>query len=988
MRAWVCLLFFFSGLTGLLYEVVWIRAAGTVLGNSTAAVGTVVGVYMAGLALGARFGGRAADRRSGLALLRFYGLVEAGVAVGALLVPFVLDAAAPLFRGFPLRVALVVAVLAVPSILMGATLPILARFLAPQASSSAAAAGTAYALNTFGGVAGTLAAGFWLLPTLGLRSTTLLATTANAALAGAALWMSRGGAGALEPAVASTSSVPRPVQLLVAVSGFAALVYEVAWTRLIVLAVGSTVYSFTIVLAVFIFGLAAGSALGARFVDRARSPAIGLAGLQLGIGLLALATLPLLAELPVYFGGVMEALQKGYDVLLLAQAGLTAALLLPPTLLMGAVFPLACRWAAPAEGEVGRRVAAVYSWNTLGAIAGSLVATFILLPAAGPGVAVKGAVALNLLAAAVLFLQSGSRGLLALPAAGLAGLLLIGPLDARLLSSGAYLYGSTTRREAGQSGVSVRRHLESVELVDSAWDAYGLVTVHRIGAGGDLAMRINGKVDASTWQGDMTTQQLLAHLPLLQHPAPRRVLVVGLGAGVTAGVAAGYDVERVDCVELSPAVAAAARHFAAFNGDVLRNPKLRLTIGDGRRFIQGSAELYDAIICEPSNLWLSGMATLFTQEFFREAAGRLAPGGVFCQWIHGYRLSADDFRSVLRTFYSVFPGGGVWELQPAGDYLLLGTTEKRKTAWPGFAARAQEKAELHRELRDLFHPAGVSLAGAFVADAAAVKAATGDGDRLSDDLSRIEYTAPRSVYAGDRPGILRWLDGLRGPDMDFFEGLAGQTKAAVEKRRAGRRAVAAAMIPFMGPEPADPGPQRFDSRSADSLKALDAALAAFGPDRVSRRLYDERAQDVMSEGLASLKANQGSTAARYFEAIPPGTGPYTTARQHLGELRLAARDAAGAREAFLDARRESPRALNPVIGWATSCELLGKDEEALEAWGQAAALDPRRPEFWAARARLFAKLGRREEALASCRKALELKPEDPALQALLRSLSP
>ena len=172
------------------------------------------------------------------------------------------------------------------------------------------------------------------------------------------------------------------------------------------------------------------------------------------------------------------------------------------------------------------------------------------------------------------------------------------------------------------------------------------------------------------------------------------------------------------------------------------------------------------------------------------------------------------------------------------------------------------------------------------------------------------------------------------------------------------------------------------------MKALHAALSTYGPDRTSRRLLDERAQEVMGEGNAAMKANRGDVAARYFEAIPPGTGPYTLSHVYLGEIRLAARDAAGAREAFLEARRESPRALNPVLGWAAACELLGKDEEALEAWGQAAALDARRPEPWAARARLFLKSGREAEARASCLKALELKPDDPVMKALLRSLNP
>lgn len=1001
MRAWVYLLFFASGFTGLLYQIVWIRAAGTVLGNTTYAIGTVVGVYMGGMALGAWAGGRAADRRSGGALLRLYGLLEGGVALSAFLVPWLIGATAPLFRalwdgsGQPgaaygaLRVAVPALILAVPTTLMGATLPVLARWFTQSVDGAAREAGKAYGINTFGGVAGTLAAGFWLVPSFGLRITTLVAVIANAAVAAAAVAMARGPSPAPERSSTPSAPLPKTVLAVAAASGLAGLIYEVAWTRMIVLALGSTVYSFTLVLAVFIFGLAAGSALAARWVGRAASPERALAVLQFAIGAAALVALPFIGALPVTFASVMDALRKDFDGLLLAQAGLITILILPPTLLMGAVFPFACRIAAAGGEGVGRSVAGVYTWNTLGSIVGTFVATFLIVPSAGPGAAARTGIAVNMAAAAFLLWTSGSRRWIALPAAATAVAFFTGGLKPEILSAGSYLYGNRVVRSARESGLPIGEHLEKfARIVDARWDAYGLVTVHRSGLS-ELTLRINGKVDASTNGLDMMTQQWLAHLPLLHHAAPRKALVIGLGAGITAGTAAEYPVERVDCVELSPAVAALAGHFSAINRDCLKDPKVRLTVGDGRHYVRCSRERYDVIICEPSNLWLSGMANLFTRDFFQEAAAKLAPGGILCQWVHAYRLSEEDFRSVLRTFFSVFPGGGVWEVVPGGDYLLLGRSDAGPVAaWPALRDRVGDVASRSKELVDPFLPPGLSLASTLVVDADGVRADRGPGELLTDDHCRVEYSAPRSLHAEHRDKILRWLDGLRGPGAEekVYGGMDAEAKAALTARRAARRDVGRAMDLYMRTPPEDPGPHRLDVRGPECLKALDEALRRHGPDRSSRLLLEERAQEVMVEGMASQKASHPDVAGVYFEAIPKSTGLFADARTRLGQIKVEKNDLEGARTDFVEALAVSPRLLGAAVGWALTSQGLGRKDEALEAWTKALSLDPANPTLLMGQASAFYRLSRDEEARAACRKVLELKPGDAAAKELLKRI--
>src|SRR5258706_9603289 len=368
MRVLVLAFFFVSGLCGLLYEVVWIRAAGTVLGNTTHAVGTVVGVFMGGLALGGWWGGRQADRRTGATLLSLYALLEGGVALAAVAVPLLLTLSEPLFRllwnglaGAPLvygalRTLLVGLLLLFPTTLMGATLPVLARYLSTSIDSAGREAGRAYAINTMGGVLGTLAAGFWLVPDLGLRATTLVAAVLNLLIAGAAWKLSRGQPGERLHAP-PVEAPPPPLPLIVAaLSGLASLLYEIAWTRSLVLALGSTVHAFTLILPAFILGLALGSAAAALLLPRLRHFAVALGVVQIAVGVFAIALLPALGDLPLRVEPLTQSMHQDYSSMLWTQAGFAAIFVLLPTLFMGAVFPIAIRWASGAGRSVGRSV--------------------------------------------------------------------------------------------------------------------------------------------------------------------------------------------------------------------------------------------------------------------------------------------------------------------------------------------------------------------------------------------------------------------------------------------------------------------------------------------------------------------------------------------------------------------------------------------------------------------------------------------------------
>jgi spermidine synthase len=973
MRAVVLSFFFLSGACGLLYEVAWVRAAGTVIGNTTAAVGTVVAVYMGGLGLGAWLGGRVADRRTGARLLALYAVLEAGVAVTALAVLPLLGAAEPVFRvawslagDLPplhgaLRALLVALVLLPPTTLMGATLPVLSRFLSSSVEAAPREAGRAYAVNALGGVAGTLAAGFWLVPGVGLRATVLLAAALNLAVAAASGLLARGRGGETLPQAEPGPAARRPALAVAALSGFCSLVYEVAWTRSLVLSLGSTVYAFTLILAAFILGLALGSAAAAFFVPRLRRPERSLGGVQAAIGALAVALLPFLGDLPVRIAPLMESLRGRHGALLAAEFGLAGLFVLLPAVFMGAVFPLTCRLAG--GSGAGRAVGAVYAWNTLGCIVGSLAASFALVPTVGLSAAIRGAATVNFGLAACLL---GKRAA-ALPLALAAAAWLLPAWNPKVLASGSFLYASIEGRSARAGNVDLRTHLEQEsDLLAQYWDSYGLVTVHRRRSDGTLSMRVNGKTDASTGPLDRANMLYVGHLPLLCHPEPKRALLVGLGAGLSLAAMERHPLERIDCVEISRAVVRGAAHFREPVGDVLGDPRARLIVGDGRNVLSFGRESYDVIISQPSNLWISGMANLFTREFFERASERLAPGGLFAQWLHAYRLSAEDFRLVVRTFYSVFPHGGLWEVFPGSDYLMVGARQPVRPAPDVLASRLAAT----RALEEYLGPEPASgLLGHFIADAADAAAAAGRGPLLTDDHCRIEYTAPRSLGRETSGEVLEWIDGLRRRPAE------GESQA-VARRRAARGALSRAVA------------LRSEGYHARALRTIAEARSELFLDPRTRAFIDLTSREIVESAARRRAEGRLQGVAATLKAVPPEAASYVEAQLELGDLYLVAGALAEAGGHFREAQRSDPSSFGAAVGLAQIHQAEGRLEEAVVAWKEALAKREDSAPAHYELAVCLRRLGRLEEARRSAARAAALEPENPRIRRLAADLAP
>ncbi len=772
-----------SGASALIYEVVWLRRAALHLGATGTALGVVISTFLGGLALGAALGGRWADRHPARLILGYAG-VEAFIAVSGLLVGPLLEWLTPLLGGlyrsggdgailFNAGRALVcVLVLLPPATAMGATLPILARHAAATSADAASSTGAIYAANTFGAVAGSFAAGWVLIPRFGLTGATLVAVGANLMVAGGAFLISR--KPALPSAAESDSPyepAPRWVFPAYAVSGFAALVGEVCWTRGLVLAFGSSVYAFSLVLGSFILGLAVGGAVSSRVLPAIRNPGAAFAALLTACGLLTMLTVPALQRLPIGMMRVWGSPETRFGDVVLAQFSLAALVVAVPAMTMGAMFPILCRLAMGSKPAAGRAIGKLAAWNTAGNIAGTLAASFLFVPLLGVDRALLAAAATSLVLAAVVLVCAGPRKLAVVPILAAALVFAVPRWELALMTSTPAVYARTHLDNSRRYEMSLSEMLRTGEILFSRWDSTGLVTVHRRDT--TLSLRVNGKTEASS-RGDMLTQILTSHIPLMAHEAPRDVFLVGYGSGATASAALKHDIASLECVEISPAMLEAAELFA----DLLDRPRLdarlKVMVGDARAHLRHSGRAYDVIIAQPSNLWISGTATLFTREHFARSRERLKPGGVMCQWLHAYRLPPEDFRAVVATFREVFPETELWEVTIAGDYLLLGSA----TPIPALRRERYENVKGALRKQGVFHLEGLMRARVAGTDGVA---RLGAGARIiTDDDCHVEYSAPRGLVAPDTSEV---LDSIAPVREDEIRGLiAGAVRAARDGR--------------------------------------------------------------------------------------------------------------------------------------------------------------------------------------------------------------
>jgi len=986
-RTAVALCLFLSGAGSLILEVVWGRLLRLVFGSTTLAVSTVLVAYMLGLGLGGLVGGRIAARlRNGV---RVYGWMEIAIAAYAAGVPFLLDRLPGLTRDLlapldfwpaaMLRFALVLALLLLPTVCMGATLPVLVAALVRGSAPLARSVGLLYGVNTLGAVTGVLAATFALFPLLGVRATNMVGAAVDLVVGVLAIALvaprvaaapSQATAKPLAPRLAGAARTRwNPALLAYGTVGFTALVYEVCWTRALSMILGSSVYAFATMLAAFLSGIALGSLAGRRWFDGLRRPMLAYAvGLAL-LGLLSLATVVAFRFLPDAFIALVAQLGASKSSLVLIGVLVSMAAMLAPTLVLGGLFPLLTR--ALDAGDHGRTVGDVYFVNTLGSAAGAFSAGFLLIPALGLRHSLALAMAINFAASAAVLLwqrewRGRARAVAGAALAAVAALLIVAPpgWDAAGLTRGVYRFpgeeldvGIELLPLAGVAPEEILYYREGINTT---------VSVHR--REGQVHLRVNGKADASSG-GDMATQVLLGQIPMLFGARAERVLVIGYASGTTVGSAALHQPARIDAVELEPAMVEASRFFDDVNGRPLERPFVRLVVDDGRAFLANTPERYDVIISEPSNPWITGASSLFTREFFAAARRALAPGGRFCQWVQLYGIDAEGLRSIVAALRAEVPYVyGFLNSAEETDLILVATESPLGPAdlprWQALSPAVQADLQRigHFSTADLwsllrFGPAQVD---AMVAQARALN---------TDDSMRVELESPWHLY--DVDAVPENLAVVRPEGAAVLE-LAEAGGAPLSGEQVGALAMAYAA-------------GRDDPAMARALAGLARERGAVGYARAAEARAGMTGDQIEGETLAQLhqavQESPGALEAHLLlaEALNDSGQSDEALAEIETALRLAPGDLRARRvrleillslERSAEARAEGEallatplaRQVEVALYSAAAAADLGRLDQAIAEMRAVVARSPHVPVHWAVLAQIYAGAGRTAEA--------------------------
>ncbi|MGB0583076.1 MAG: methyltransferase domain-containing protein, partial [Limisphaerales bacterium] len=634
--------------------------------------------------------------------LAFYGWLEVAIGIYALAFPQLYEIAYGVYLGaakgaggsslLAMKFFMALVVVIIPTVLMGGTLPVLTRLLTRSLGELRGRVSTLYFINSVGAVLGVGLAEFWLVPDMGLDAAIYCGAVLNLGVGAIALFVSgwlreeKQEEPSEDPSGESTETFTREeIRLAVigiGLSGFAAMLYEIAWTRLLGLTMGSTSGAFAIMLMTFISGIALGSWLIGR-IKKISNSLDWFAWMEIAVGASVILTMFLYSRLPYWFiclATVLKREASNYGVYQLLEAIFSFGVMIIPTTILGMTLPLVSRISTAELARTGRSVGHVFSFNTIGAVVGTIITGLWALPTLGLARTFALGTGINIAIGIVILARNAAPAQkklvpMVLPGVVLWAVLAHSLFDAewqRLTTSGAYRYKVAP---------------ESFEDFDKINKEYFTILYHRDGAGstvtvkrdntsqeGNTFLLVNGKTDAST-VGDMSTQLLIGHMPALLHPDPKEVLVIGLGSGATAGAMLTHtNVQSVVSVEISPEIVAVAdQFFASINNGVMKNPKHSVLIDDAKSYLHTTEKTFDIIVSQPSNPWMAGIPGLYSSEYYQQCARKMKPGGLMCQWVQQYEIGKDAIETILATFTLSFPHTTVW-CSDTGNLLLLGST--------------------------------------------------------------------------------------------------------------------------------------------------------------------------------------------------------------------------------------------------------------------------------------------------------------------------
>jgi spermidine synthase len=770
------LLFAGSGCAALTYEIVWYQLLELVIGSSAISLGVLLATFMGGLCVGSLAMPRLLATRKEHPL-RVYAKIEFGIAVCGVLVLFgmpLLDGvyAAAVGHGMPamlLRAVLCAMLLLPPTILMGASLPAAARWL--EASREGVSwMGLLYAANTGGAVVGCALAGFYLLREFDMTTATCAAVALNVGAGLISLML----AGRTPQRATAGESIPNrpageprywPVYVAIALSGATALGAEAIWTRILSLLLGATVYTFSIILAVFLVGLGLGSGAGSLLVRSVKPRhALGMCQMLL-VAALAWTAFMLGKSLPYW--PIIPAYSTSFWLTFQIDLVRCVWAVLPATILWGASFPLALAAAAPRAQDSDHLVGGIYAANTAGAIAGALCFSTILVPWIGLAGCER-----------VLIVLAGISGLFVLARMVVQSRAVAGALGlaAALATTGvlaAHVPGIPPMLIAyGRHILTARSHASILFAGDgmnssiavSKWES------------GTILFHVSGKVEASTEPVDMRLQRMLGHLPALIHPNPRSVLIVGFGAGVTAGSFALYPgIQRIVICEIEPLIPpTATKYFGKENYGVTKDPRVEIVYDDARHFVLTTREKFDIISSDPIHPWVKGSAALYTKEYFSLVRQHLNPGGVVSQWVPMYDTNMRAVKSELATFFDVFPNGTLWGNANYSEYdtVVLGQTVPQSIDVAAMQRRLDrpDHSAVARSLQQVGFGSVVALLSTYGGQEPELRTWLAGAELNRDGNLRLQYLAGLAMDASMEQGIYSDLLRYRRFPPNLFVG--------------------------------------------------------------------------------------------------------------------------------------------------------------------------------------------------------------------------
>jgi len=1070
-------LFFLSGFCGLLYEITWTRLISSILGNSTDAITITLAAFMGGLAIGGYAGGKVADRHNNP--LRLYGILEGLVGLYALALPFLLRSTRPLLASFyqnaqtspitmiMVKFAVCFAVLVIPTALFGAMIPLLSKFLVHQLDQVSSVVGKLYGLNLLGSTFGALATGLWLIPNLGVSKTIYLAVLIEFLICVWVLALSKTAGGieattlqsrpntppdtlqsgqdtASDSACVSDSGTdsnlrsPSHIIPVMAICGATAMIYELTWTRAIIMMIGSTVYAFSIILTAFIGGLALGSLFLARLLDKRKDLLLIFGLLQIGIGGAAISMATFFEKLSLIVIPIFSLFGNSFVTLQSIELSGLFLLMLIPSLMLGILFPLLSTMYVRSTSRVGGGgvfigneerflpggqsrfpvgggVGITFMANSLGAIVGVVASGLILIPAIGIQNTILAAAVVNVLlgSSALLFCSSIStiKKALAIP-------LLLGctlafcftqpQWNKALVSGGPYIYGriyASLNRDPSTKMTDIVKGQSDLLFYEE--DAQTTVAVKKDKTE-QLFLQLNGKTDASSRE-DNCTQRVMAHIPLLLHPNPREVMVLGLGSGMTLNAAEKYPIEHLDCLEISPAVLkACTAYFSDVNGRALEDPRLRVIIRDGREHLALTDQKYDLIISQPSSPWIAGMSGLLTRDFFQLCKERLREHGICCVWFQTYNMDLPGSKSVAKAFGQVFPSMSIWEARPGVDYLLIGSPDEIKVDYQLLQQKMAEE-RLQAELKSIGMPRPIDLMARFVMSEAGVSRYAEGVVPHTDDNSILEFKTPKLLYRESMNTQMEALNALRGVDLASLLTVSAVSAAeavsikdSLPKIFEAQKHYALAevyLLKNMQEEGArelkeaylqDPEDTRIKERYYRLLLATAATCTAKGMHEVAAQILQsaikvnpDGADGYLNLGLAYFNTGQFEAAIQQFQSALLAQPDNVQAHLNLGAAYLRSNRMEEAIQENLAALRIKPDLVNAHFNLGIAYMRSNRIPQAITEYQDALKYQPGYAEAHFNLGIAYQTSGALDQAAREYEQALRLKPDLPNVRQLL-----